>query len=298
MGLDAQATEPLRDLRAAAVHQHRIDAESLQPDDVVEHGALFADGATDFDDNRLADVLADVRQRFEQRLGFLVDRELGDGHVEYELFSTTYASVRSHPQARASLLPRPRPTRICTSAPCICARASSFETPVRMPSRATWTEPIHSAARAASTWADELPTAAKMRPQLGSSPCSAALTRLEPTTARAAARASASLAAPVTSTWSSFEAPSPSAAILRARSVHTASSASANRSASADDASSVGAPDRPLASRKHESLVLVSPSTVIMLKVRSTTRLSVARAKTLSRFASVPTNASIVAMLG
>ena len=102
----------------------------------------------------------------------------------------------------------------------------------------------------------------------------------------------------MTCTSSSFEAPSPSAAISRASSVHTASSASANLSASGDEASRVGAPERPFANRKHESLVLVSPSTVIMLKLRSTARLSAARANALSNCASVPMNASIVAMFG
>ena len=93
-------------------------------------------------------------------------------------------------------------------------------------------------------------------------------------------------------------APSPSAAILRARSMQTASRAARNRSASALAAVSAGAPDRPLASRKHESLVLVSPSTVIMLKVRSTARFSAVRAKAGSSAASVPMKASMVAMFG
>ena len=60
----------------------------------------------------------------------------------------------------------------------------------------------------------------------------------------------------------------------------------------------LGAPDRPLASRKQESLVLVSPSTVIMLKQRSTARFSALRAKAGSSVASVPMKASMVAMLG
>ena len=54
--------------------------------------------------------------------------------------------------------------------------------------------------------------------------------------------------------------------------------AAANRSASELDSLSTGAPERPLASRKHESFVLVSPSTVIMLNVRSTARFSAVRA--------------------
>ena len=92
----------------------------------------------------------------------------GERHVEYALFSTTYASVRSHPQARARAAPRPRSTRMLTSSPCICGAARRPSTaPVATPSRATWTEPIHSAARAGSTCAPELPTAQKTRPQFG-----------------------------------------------------------------------------------------------------------------------------------
>jgi hypothetical protein len=52
--------------------------------------------------------------------------------------------------------------------------------------------------------------------------------------------------------------------------MQTASSAARNRSAPGLSAASDGAPESPFASRKHESLVLVSPSTVIMLKLRST----------------------------
>jgi hypothetical protein len=89
VGLDAQATEPLRDLRAAAVDQHRIDAEALEPDHIVEDRALFAHRATDLHHDRLADELADVRERFQERVRFLIDRDLREHYVEYALFSTT-----------------------------------------------------------------------------------------------------------------------------------------------------------------------------------------------------------------
>src|SRR5438477_2641704 len=106
------------------MHQYGVDAEALEPHHVVQDRSLFANRAADFDDDRLAHVSADIRQRLEQRFGLLIDRQLGQHQVEYALFSTTYASVRSHPQARAEALPRPRSTRMWTSEPRICARAS------------------------------------------------------------------------------------------------------------------------------------------------------------------------------
>ena len=70
--LDAQSTETLGDLGAPAMHEHRVDAQPLQPYDIVENGAFFANRAAYFDDNRLADELADIGQRFKQRLRFFV----------------------------------------------------------------------------------------------------------------------------------------------------------------------------------------------------------------------------------
>src|SRR4030081_2379617 len=65
-----------------------------------------------------------------------------------------------------------------------------------------------------------------MRPQFGSPPWMAVLTRLLEATARAASRACSSSAAPVTRTVISLVAPSPSRAIIRASSLGTSLSAS------------------------------------------------------------------------
>ena len=72
----------------------------------------------------------------------------------------------------------------------------------------------------------------RSRPQFGSRPWTAALTRLLDTTARATARASASSIAPVTWQVISVVAPSPSAACWRARSRATASIAAPSAAAS------------------------------------------------------------------
>ena len=155
VGLDAEPAESLGDLRPAAVHEHRVDAEPLEPDDVVEDGALFADRAADFDDDGLADVFADVRQRFEERVG-LSDRSRC-ASVTWSTRCSRRRSPRSgrSPRRVAVPLPRPRSTRMRTSSPRISARAASFEAPVATPSRAIWTEPIHSAAASGSTCAPE-----------------------------------------------------------------------------------------------------------------------------------------------
>src|SRR4029078_3529022 len=101
-----------------------------------------------------------------------------------------------------------------------------------------------------------------MRPQLGSRPWTAALNRLLATTALAAARASASSRAPVTTHVMSDVAPSPSAACWRASERHTASAAAANASQPREPGATAAPPAAPDATRYTVSLVLVSPSTV------------------------------------
>ena len=43
--LDAEPAQSFGDLRAAAVHEHGVDAEPFEPDDVVEDGAFVADAS-------------------------------------------------------------------------------------------------------------------------------------------------------------------------------------------------------------------------------------------------------------
>ena len=157
---------------------------------------------------------------------------------------------------------------------------------------------------AASSWrkrAPDLPRAAAMRPQLASWPQMAVLTSGEFATARAALSASASVAAPATCTVTRRVAPSPSAAIWRARLSHTAASAASKRSkagVSGAKGAEPGGTARPLAIMKHESFVEVSESTVTLLKLASTARLSAARRSRGSTGASVARIAIIVAMFG
>src|SRR5205823_459882 len=95
----------------------------------------------------------------------------------------------------------------------------------------------------------------------------AALTRLEPATARARSSATSSLGAPLTRTSRSLVAPSPSAAISLASSSQTAESAAVKRSRSGPGSESGALAARPLASAKTTSFVLMSPSTVRALKL-------------------------------
>ncbi|OPY47679.1 MAG: hypothetical protein A4E46_00321 [Methanosaeta sp. PtaU1.Bin016] len=112
---------------------------------------------------------------------------------------------------------------------------------------------------AGSISAPEYPTAQMILPQLGSAPKTAVLTRLLAATALAARRASLSLFAPVTFVSKYLLAPSPSFAIIRASSMQTYLRAS-------EKSSSLHF-TWPVAVMSTASLVLVSPSTVSMLKL-------------------------------
>ena len=79
---------------------------------------------------------------------------------------------------------------------------------------------------------------------------------------------------PVTFISIRWVAPSPSPAIFTARSRHTVNSASLKVLYASLPAATGALPARPLASSSSVSLVLVSPSTEIMLKVSGTTALS------------------------
>ena len=118
--------------------------------------------------------------------------------------------------------------------------------------------------------------------------------------ARAARRASASLAAPVTRMSITLVPPSASATIWCAKLAHTASRAASNAAASADPSAISPAPfiASPLASSTIVSLVDMCPSTVRRLKVAPAARTSIARRTAGSIAASVARNASVVAMFG
>ena len=135
------------------------------------------------------------------------------------------------------------------------------------------------------------------RPQLASWPAMHVFTNGEFATVRAARSASSGVAAPLTFTVTSLLAPSPSAAIWRARFWHTASSATWNSSkpAFAMSASYVLA---ERASRMHVSLVDVSPSTVTLLKLLFTAFTSASCARSGVSGKSVVITEIIVAMFG
>ena len=138
-----------------------------------------------------------------------------------------------------------------------------------------------------------------MRPQLASSPKKAVLTRAELAMVWAALKASSSSRAPTTRMVTSLVAPSPSRTIFRARSLKTLSRASPNSRAALGLSSSIqGLPAAPLAMTSTMSLVEVSPSTVMRLKVRSTPLRTSCRSTGKTICASVTTNESMVAMSG
>ena len=109
--------------------------------------------------------------------------------------------------------------------------------------------------------------------------------------ARASVSACASLRAPCTSILTSLRAPSPSAAMATASSPITSSRALASR------AWATG-PAAPLASTQRVSLVEVSPSTEMRLKVRAAAAAVSRCSRAGAAAASVITKASMVARRG
>src|SRR5919198_3257811 len=173
--LDAQAVEPFADASAAAVAEDdgtaaRARGYFLEAVPLVLNGC-----ATELHDQYFA-------------------------HVVYSLFSRTYSSVRSQPNASPVPSPSPRSSRNRTSGASIAIRAAARSNSTGPPSGPSYTRwpamPIRT--RAGSTRAAALPAAPARRPQFGSRPCTAAFTRLLDTTDLATARASASFAAPLT----------------------------------------------------------------------------------------------------
>ena len=107
--------------------------------------------------------------------------------------------------------------------------------------------------------------AAARRPQLGSQPAQAVLTSGEWAMALATRSASASLAAPSMRNSTTCDKPSPSATTWRASEVQTSVSAAAKAGLSAP----IDTPLAPEASSSTVSLVEVSPSTEMRLKLTS-----------------------------
>ncbi len=160
------------------------------------------------------------------------------------------------------------------------------------PSRQTHT-PLRATARC-SGWnaASVVPTALRTRPQLGSSPWMAHLSRLLRATERATVTASSTVAARVAVTAMLFVDPSASSTSCRARSAHTDSTA-------ASRASSPGAtPDAPDASSSTVSLVDMQPSESTRSNVVLVARRSTASSRSAGTTASVVRTTSMVASPG
>ena len=126
----------------------------------------------------------------------------------------------------------------------------------------------------------------------------AAFTRLDPATLFASSMAISSLGAPFTSTSRSLVAPSPSAAMSFASSLHTSVSAAAKWSSSGPGSTSGLFPASPFASANTTSFVLMSLSTVSALKLRSIAFWSAPASAVGPTAASVVTTAIIVASDG
>src|SRR4051812_31248461 len=217
-------------------------------------------------------------------------------HVRYSALMRTYSALRSHVHMR--LLPAPpvpRSTRSMTSVRCRCSDASPARSSYGWPSANSSTPPIDTRAPSKRKSTPARPATATRRPQFGSAPWTAVFTSGELAIARAAVLASASDRAPVTSTVTSFVAPSPPRTIPSASGSHTCRSASTSTGRSR---SSTRTPDAPEARANTQSFVEHSPSTEMALNVASVTVIS-ARCSTAGvTCASVVTTASIVAING
>ena len=168
-----------------------------------------------------------------------------------------------------------------------------------MPSAVTCSSPIQIAILSRSAAWPDLPTAMTRRPQLASSAASAVFTSGELPMASAMAFAAWSSAAPVTVTSTNLVAPSPSRTICWARSSSTASSACWNATSFGSFGSaSSSSICSPVAKSSTVSLVDVSESTVMRLKLRSTDVERHCWSSVGSTGRSVKTKASIVAMSG
>ena len=104
--LHAEPAHQLADLRAAAVHDHRPDADRAQQHDVVrervgERGVDHRVAAVLHDDGAAAEPL-DVRQCLDEDGHRRVAARVSDPTHEVPMFSSTYACVRSLVMSMAS----------------------------------------------------------------------------------------------------------------------------------------------------------------------------------------------------
>ena len=146
--------------------------------------------------------------------------------------------------------------------------------------------------RSGSKTALVVPTAETTRPQFGSSPVIAHLSRLLRVTARPAWTASSSLAAPMTSTMIILLAPSASSWSCRARSAQTSVSIRVK------SASSGVTPEAPLAISSTVSLVDMHPSVSSRSKLARVASRSAVSRSAGGRSASVVSTHSMVARAG
>src|SRR5215469_1022426 len=172
------------------------------------------------------------RQRLDQRgrLGLRGGQIPGERHRhdEYAEFSCTYARDRSLVQMVADSTPAFRLTVTVTSRP---VRSTVDRSSAAAPPLHTQTPLTATSSWSGSNAASVVPTAARIRPQLGSLPNSAVFTRLLRDTARPTVTASASVAAPLTSMAMSLVDPSASASSCAARSRQAAVTDAASASA-------------------------------------------------------------------
>src|SRR6185436_14523885 len=181
----AEPFQPHREPLPAAVDDHEPMLARLRGD-AAQGVVLLGEGlAAELDDDGVSRGGAGSRPLARQPLA----------HVLYAEFSSTYCSVRSQPKASPRPSPSPRSSRSSTSVAAIDCESAALSNGSGSPSK-TGTPAMPIASRSVSTGTAPpasvaLPAAAAIRPQFGSRPCIAALTRLLRTTSRATARACA-----------------------------------------------------------------------------------------------------------
>src|SRR6185437_10878064 len=295
-GLHPEPAEHRVDLRAAAVHDDRAQPGVAQEHQVLRERQaqrLVGHGVTAvLDHDRLAVEPVQPGQRLDQRARLgrgVLDPAIDDGHVEYAEFSCTYSLVRSVVRMTAECGPADRSTVIVTS---LGFRSTLDRSSPGAPWRQTQIPLIATFSRSGAKTASVVPTADSTRPQLGSSPPMAHLSRLLRATARPAVTASASEAAPTTSMVIILPAPSASRWSWRARSAHTSVSTWVN------SAWPGVTPDAPLAISSTVSLVDMQPSVSSRSKVTAVADRSAASSRSGGRSASVVSTHSMVARPG
>ncbi|SKY78730.1 Uncharacterised protein [Mycobacteroides abscessus subsp. abscessus] len=185
--------------------------------------------------------------------------------------------------------PRPRSTRTATSGP---DRSTSRAPSTPVPLTQTALPLNDTVIRSGSMVTGAIPVAASTRPQFGSDPKSAVLTRLSRAMVRATAMASSSVAAPVTVMTMRLVTPSASAISCAARSSHTDSTAASS------SVCSTGIWLAPELSNSTVSLVDVEPSMSSLSNVFDVARRSARSSCSALARASVVSTHSIVASEG